>query len=137
MLKESTSGDFADKFLQLQTCRQKGSLTGTGDFTMTFLPKEHDANDTTMNPHLECPVQWRTTQEYNVILVEYSGVVLILNLVHAYAFYATEVVPGGNASVYRIPLKRLFECDDSFVPRSAAVCKYSTYNNSRLSIEFA
>lgn len=89
--------------------------------------KKDDEDDD--DDDLECPVKWRTkatgvgSKQFKAAIMEYSGTVLILNLLEGFAFHKDEVVLGGNATVYRFPLIRLFKCDPSLVPRNEPVCK--------------
>lgn len=116
LLKSATSGDFHEKFQSLTKCRVKSSLRSDGEFVMQFIDKAH-LEAAIKNDTLECPVVWRTTEDFNATLFEYDGLILIINLLYAYAFRRSDVVGGGSTIVSRIPLKHLFHCDPKMVIR--------------------
>lgn len=116
LLKHSTSGDFHEQFRALTKCRVKSSLKSSGEFLMQFIDKT-GLEEAMKDGRLECPVIWRTISDFNAVLFEYDGVVLILNLQFAYAFHRSEMVDNGSTIVSRIRLRHLFHCDPKMIIR--------------------
>lgn len=116
LLKHATSGDFHEKFQALAKCRVKSSLKSSGEFIMQFIDKK-GLEEAMKDSSLECPVVWRTIEDFNAVLFEYENIVFIINLQYAYAFSREEMVDNGSTIVSRIHLKHLFHCDPNMVIR--------------------